>query len=484
MTHAVEPRRPSRRKGARSGASPARVQALNTIRLWRERKGFVQDIMVRTVDEAPLSPEDRAFATKLVCGVVSCVGTLEELLDSCLDSPDDARPNVRDALLISIYELIFLDKSPHAAVDQGVELVRSVAPRAAGLANAVLRRASRLRSAFPFGDPAVELPPFARSQGFPLWLAERLSDDLGGDAARSFMEASNEPAPLFVAVNAIKADDEEMFALLSEAGAGPEAVEVAGGRLAGCFRLTDRRALLDERVAQTLRAGELLVADAASQAVAAKVSRSARALRRACVAASEPFSLLEVGAGRATKTILLQSGAVRTFGRQCEDHVAIDDIGFKNDVLRERAATYGVAVSEALTGDAADLDASVGPRAFDLVFIDAPCTGLGTMRRHPEIRWRVRPESIEEAAALDVTLLRSAAAHLKPRGIIAYATCTVTTEENEGAVARFLRSAEGASFELVDALKTELMDGASSPDAHFLCLLEKCSVDSNAGGAS
>ncbi len=462
----------SRGGKSRSKASPARRCALETIRLRRERDGFVQDIMARTVDAAPLSPEDRAFATKLVCGVVSRKGTLDELLDSCLDSPRDVRPKVRDALLLSTYEIVFLGKSPHAAVDQGVELVRSVAPRAAGLANAVLRKVVRASEGFPFGDVCTDRTALARSQGFPLWLAEKLLDDQGEEAARGFMEASNEAPPLFVAANAVKASDEEVFALLTEAGAAPVAMTVDGALVAGCYRLANRRALLDERAQEALKDGKLLVADAASQLVAASVAREAHRLRGDPVS-GERLSFLEVGAGRATKTILLQSGAVRLDGVQHERHVAVDNVAFKSELLRERAAAYGVAVSDSLIGDATELSALVGDETFSLVFIDSPCTGLGTLRRHPEIRWRISPQNIDDAAALDLRLLRSAAVQLKPSGSLAYATCTVTPEENEGVIDRFLASPEGEAFSIASTMRTNLLPNTGSPDAHFLCILRR-----------
>lgn len=465
-------RSPASGKG-QSKASPARVAALEVVRLQRERDGFVQDIMTHTVDLSPLSPEDRAFAARLSFGVVSCAGTLNEALDSCLDSPKDVRPKVRDALLISTYEMLFLGKSPYAAVDQGVELVRAVAPRAAGLANAVLRRVVRLRDDFPFGDPTRDLSAFARSQGFPTWLAEKLVERLGEDDARAFMGASNEPAPLFVAVNAIKATDEEAFALLEGAAAGPERVEVDGRSVEGCFRLSDRRALLEPSIAGALEDGRLLVADAASQTVAAAVAQAACGVLEEREAEQEPFSLLEVGAGRATKTILLQSDAVRFCGKRWADHITIDNVGFKSELLRQRTEVYGASVSEAIVGDATDLAGSLGERRFDLIFIDSPCTGLGTLRRHPEIRWRIRPESIEHAAELDLRLLRSAAVRSKPRGVLAYATCTVTHEENEGAIARFLDLPEGSGFTIERTLRTDLVPGGASPDAHFLCILRR-----------
>ena len=124
---------------------------------------------------------------------------------------------------IGVYEIYFLDKSPHAAVDQCVELVRTFEPRACGLANAVLRKAVALKEEFPFGDPQRDLEAFARQHAFPAWLAKRLIADVGHDAAREFMEASNEPAPLFVAVNAARAADEEVRAELEAAHGDPRA---------------------------------------------------------------------------------------------------------------------------------------------------------------------------------------------------------------------------------------------------------------------
>ena len=168
------PRRDQVRRQKAHKATTARELALAAIHQLRERDAFAQDIIAKTIDISPLSREDRAFATRLVLGVVSTRGTLEDIITGCMDSPDDAAPAVRDALCLSAYEIVFLQKSPHAAVDQGVELVKSVAPRAGGLANAVLRRVVRAKEVFPFGDPRTDIAAYARLHGFPVWLAKRL----------------------------------------------------------------------------------------------------------------------------------------------------------------------------------------------------------------------------------------------------------------------------------------------------------------------
>lgn len=441
-----------------SKASPARLAALEVCRAVRERDAFAQDLIASRIDKARLSPEDRAFATRLVLGVTSASGTLDEIVDRALRSPDDAQADVRDALRIAAYEIMFLDKTPHAAVDQGVELVRAVQPRAAGLGNAVLRKVVGMRDEFPFGDPTRDVAALARLHAFPLWLTKRLIADLGPQEAVAFMRASNEPAPLFVAVNEIKSSVAEVRSVFARAGVELESGAIGGTQVLGCFRVPEPRVLQDGRVKSLFIEGKLLVSDAASQRVASSV-----------LPAHMPASFLEIGAGRGTKTILLQSNALRVYGSQME-LTTLDNHAFKTELLLDRAAQYGVHVADAVTGDATKLSEVVGSRKFEAVFVDAPCTGLGTLRRHPEIRWRLTEERVGEMAALGLSLLRSAAGQVARGGQLAYATCTVTHAENNAVVKRFLESPEGEGFELAPiaghaCFASRLAPGL--PDAHF-----------------
>lgn len=449
----------------RSQASPARLAALEACRRVRERKAYAQEVIQATIDRSRLSTEDRAFATLLVLGVTATWGTLDELIDRCLRSPKDVKPDVRDALRISAYELVFLHKEPYAVADQGVELVRAVAPRAAGLGNAALRSMVRAASEFPFGDASRDVSVFARLQGFPLWLAEALCRDMGEQAARELMQASNETAPLFVAENPLCAREGEVSFELSRAKAQVDPVRTSYGHLSGCFRVTPARVLADGRIRHLIDTGKMLVSDASSQMVANLVFSD-----------SQPRSLLEIGAGRGTKTILLEAVSQRRWGSCVPEHVVVDNHAFKLELLQKRARQYGISSLEAVVADATKLSRVLGDRRFEVVFIDAPCSGLGTLRRHPEIRWNVTPRHIEELAATQLEMLRSAAAHVAAGGSLVYATCTVTRLENVEVVKRFLESAEGADFALAP------IGGAScfapslqsnSPDAHFAVRFQK-----------
>ena len=314
-----------------------------------------------------------AFATRLTLGVVSSYGTLDDVINRCLDRVSDINDDVRDALRISTYEIIFLKKEPHAAVSQGVELVKTIAPKASGLANAVLRRIADKAHKFPFGDPRTDIEAFARLHAFPEWLAKRALLDLGPEATRDYLAGSNEPAPLFVAINAAKADESEVVETIVAAHGDPVAVSVNGEDIPGCYCLSEGRVLFDGRVRHMIQTGQLLVSDASSQQIA-----------RLVLTEEKPASLLEVGAGRGTKTVLIQSDAQRRYGSQIDEYVTVDNLEFKTNITAERAEEYGIHVSESITGDATALDDVVGERAFDVVFIDAPCSGLGTLRRRPE----------------------------------------------------------------------------------------------------
>lgn len=439
-------------------ASPGRLAALYATQRVRRRKAFAQEVIEATIDQSRLSAQDKAFSTLLTLGVVSTVGSLDEVINRCLQSPRDIQPDVRDALRISAYEVIYLRKEPHAAVDQGVELVRAVAPSASGLGNAVLHRILESSDAFPFGDPAKSLEALALLHAFPIWLARKLIEDMGPEAANDFMRASNEPAPLFIHVNSLKSSDDEVISLFADVGAELSAGESGGIAAPGCYRVSNTRALADGRIQHLFQQGKILVSDASAQAIAASVLENGL-----------PENMLEVGAGRGTKTILLQSIAKRLFGKQIK-LTSMDSHSFKTDLLSQRAKLYGARIDSVVTGNATRLDSVMPGRDFDVVFIDAPCSGLGTLRRHQDIRWRLESEKIGELAQTGIDLLSSASGHVASSGSIVYATCTVVYEENYGVVKRFLESTQGSNFKLAPlngkACFASQLSG-NSPDAHF-----------------
>ena len=442
-----------------SKLSPGRSLAVKATAQVRERDAHVENALDSVVRCAQgVGQKDKAFAELLATGVVSTRGTLDEIIDRSMNSPSDIDATVRDALRISAYEFAFLDKQPHAVVDQGVELVRSVAPRASRLGNAVLHRMAVDMKKFPWGNPNTDDAALARKMGFPHWLARLLIDALGRKDAVVFMAACNQPAPLFLAVNAMRAEVDEVFELLKSRNGQPE---IVGSAERGCIRCGNARATIATGV---LKSGAAVVSDASAQIVAL-MATPAKGL---------PF--LEVGSGRGTKTVMLQSNALKYNGEQAELH-CVDLHQFKNGVLEKRIADCGLENVHLHTGDATHLDRVEGlPPLFGKALVDAPCSGLGTLRRHPEIRWNMTREKIAGLARVQLALLRSAATRIEPGGQLVYSTCTVAPRENEGVVEAFLASAEGAGFSVREQggrrfVQNRLVPGG--PDVHFCAVLVK-----------
>lgn len=436
--------------------SQGRAAACEIGRIVRERNAFTAEVTPAVLAKFKgISPEDAAFATKISRGVTATLGTMDEFINRNLRSPEDIEPNVRDAMRVSAYELLFLNKASYAAVDQGVELVRSIEPKAAGLANSVLRKMADNARAFPFGNPNLSLQVLARSEAFPLWIAKRLMNEMGLQQATAFMHACNADAPVYAAVNAIKATDEEVEEVFDQAGSLLE----KNPDVPGCFLIKDARVLRKPEVRALFEQGKVCISDASAQAIALLACPD-----------QAPASVLEIGCGRGTKTILMQSDAQRKYGHTL-NMTSVDDHDFKTELALKRAELYGISTVKTLTANAAHISEQLEAGSFDAVFVDAPCSGLGTLRRHPEIRWRLTSEDVTNVASVASDLLFEAAQMVKPGGTLTYATCTVFNEENDELVSRFLRTKFGENFSKEAEISTSLT--STGPDAHYAVRLRR-----------
>ena len=247
---------------------------------------------------------------------------------------------------------------------------------------------------------------------------------------------------MYVFVNSLKASKEEVFELLKAAEAKPQDVEaLCGIKMFGCIRVEEAAVLNKPEIKEAMALGKLLITDSASQAVAT----------RAMMQYEHPKTMLEVCAGRGNKTIMFQSLAKQMWGSQLELTV-MDNVEQKIKVLRERVKRYGSNLERYIVADASSKTAferEIGKQLFDQVFVDAPCSGLGTLRRHPELKWRLTKQKVSQLADTSFKILTNAAQHVVEGGTLTYATCTVTKAENEEVVERFLKSPTGQNFKLV-----------------------------------
>ncbi len=427
--------------------SPARVLAFETIRATFEQDAHTEQVFREAADAQRLEGRDRAQAQRLTFGAVQRRGTtdaaIERLAERSLRLLD---PPVAAGLRLGLYELLFADGTPdHAAVDQAVELVKGAgAAHAAGLVNAVLRRATRERAELSeelLGDNSTpERAAIAHSA--PLWLARMWWEELGPESARSLLASCNEPAEVALRVSTLRSEPDAALAGLREAGveaataagpwplAAPEQIVVAGRT----------GAAVPERVA----AGELTPQSRGSAAVVEVLD-------------PQPGEhLLDLCAGPGIKT----GQIVARMGDRGEV-ISVEPDPERAAEVAGQVRRLGLRSVTVVEVDAAETPMAPG---FDRVLVDAPCSDLGALASRPDARWRKSPRAIERLTDVQDRILAKAVAALRPGGTLVYATCTVSRRENEDRIAALLdAAAEGKVPPLtVDDLGA-LAPGLSSP---------------------
>jgi 16S rRNA (cytosine967-C5)-methyltransferase len=397
--------------------SPARRTAFEVLRRV-ETQGSYADDLLRARLRSEVRADDAALATELTFGVLRWRRLLDFLIEQALNKSDRSLDvEVRITLRMGVYQLWFLKRiPPRAAIHESVELVKHARKRsAASLVNAVLRKGAESSESGenPQRAAASRIPadlPLAERLGIlyshPDWLVERWLRAYGQQRTQSLLEANNRaPAPSFTVPEINRR--EEVFASLAQAGCSIE----PGRLLQHSWRLRGGNPNRSDAV----RHGGATLQDEASQAVAH------------LVAARPGDFVLDLCAAPGGKTLLL-AHAAGAEGRV----VAVDLHEHRVRAMAERFERGGVRNVEPLVMDATRPFRFERP--FDRILVDAPCSGTGTLARHPEVRWRLRPSDLADLHARQVNLLCNALPHLAAAGRLVYSTCSLEPEENESVV--------------------------------------------------
>ncbi len=384
--------------------TPTRRLAFEILARVESSRTTLADLLATPEAEA-LPPRDRAFLHELVLGTLRRRGGLDHALKPLLDRPlGELDAPVLTALRLGAYQILHLRVPGRAAVAEAVDLVRDRSRKAGGFVNAVLRQLLRVG---PPAEPDPERDPLAwltTSGSLPAWLAKRWLTRLGPATAVSRARAFLEPPPVFLRLNPRVADARAR----AEAVLTLRPLAVPGGFEATAGRWTELAA-----------AGLLYVQDQGSQMVAHLAARPGRVLDACAAPGGKALLIADQGQGVV---------------------VAGDASPRRLRTLAALARRWGATDVYPLGADARRPPFRTG---FDTVLLDAPCSGLGTLGRHPDIRWRLRPADIPRQARRQKELLETLAPLVKPGGALVYATCSVEDEENEGVIAPFLASHPG-----------------------------------------
>jgi 16S rRNA (cytosine967-C5)-methyltransferase len=433
-------------------ATPARRAAYEVVRRVFEHGAWADRALPAAIERAGVTPRNRAQAQWLAYGAVQRRGTTDALIERLSGrEPDDLDAPVLAALRLGLFEVLYGDGAAHAAVDGAVELAKGGMRRvegkrargAAGFVNALLRRAARERDRLlaGLGDETPAAAAVAHSA--PRWLAELWWRELGPEAARALLRASNEAGETGLRVNLLRAEPAGVSAELEAAGV--ELVAPRPGSLLWPPEALAVRGALPEAVTTRLRAGELFAQSRAAQAVVALL-------------APQPGErVLDLCAGPGIKTTAI-AARMRNEG----EVVAVEiDAGRARQIeeLCERAGARNVRVVRA---DAARDDIGDG---YDRVLVDPPCSDLGTLAGRPDARWRKQPATLAQLAELQGALLAAGAHALRPGGTLVYSTCTISRAENEGVVTAALERDSALAADELGELEPAL---ASPHDRRFL----------------
>ncbi len=393
--------------------SPARRAAFDILRRVEDEGAYASVLLAAIEDE--MRADDRALCYELVLGTLRWQLWLDSLIEhyakrraESLDAP------VRRALRLGLYQLRFLSRIPASAiVNESVNLAYLSRLRsAASFINAVLRRATREMDYNPAANVSSPIERLAIETSHPVWLLERWIDAFGVDEAAAFARANNDAPPVAFRVITQRDDEQDVLDELCAAGGVISRSQIAPE----AWRIEGAGAVL-QRLA---REGKIYLQDEASQLVAHVLD--AQAGERILDVCAAPGSKTTHIATRTPEISLIVAGDVH-------EHrlLTVLEAGARQQIKTLRAVVHD-----------AETALPFVENSFDRVLVDAPCTGTGTLRRNPEIRWRITNRDVFDLSMRQQRILGQSAMMVKRGGRLVYSTCSVEREENEEVVARFL----------------------------------------------
>ncbi|NLJ77297.1 MAG: 16S rRNA (cytosine(967)-C(5))-methyltransferase RsmB [Peptococcaceae bacterium] len=400
---------------------------------------------------------DRAFATELAYGTLRYLKTIDWILEQYVKKPLEAQTaSVRNILRLSVYQLFYLDKVPDsAACNEGAKMARKYGHvGVVKFVNGVLRNILRRKGEITF-PPLAEDPVghIAIKYSHPTWMVERWLKEFGLHETMDLCQANNVPPPNTIRTNTLKNTRDELITRLKQEGLTatetrytPEGIIINGFLSIGAM--------------DSFREGRFQVQDESSMLASRALAPSP---------GSTIIDFCSAPGGKATHLAQLMNNQGKIW--------AIDIHPHKLALVGENSNRLGISIIEGIVADAAQLPEKYTGSA-DYVLVDAPCSGLGVLRRRPDARWRKEPGQIAGLAKLQAAILERAAHCVKDNGILVYSTCTITREENQDQVESFLAGHPEFVLEDLAPLLPQVLDkDGTMADGYLQLLPHRHAVD-------
>jgi 16S rRNA (cytosine967-C5)-methyltransferase len=396
----------------------ARSTALDVLLKVERAQAFSNLELNQALMRSGLDKQAAAFATELVYGTLQRQNTIDYFLGRFV-AKGMAKLDawVRNLLRLSFYQIYYLDRiPPHAAVNEAVNIAKRRGHQGiAGMVNGVLRNVLRQLDSLRVPDT---LPPAVRislEHSHPEWLVARWLELYGAEETEAMCEENNRPPHVTVRVNRMLTDRDAMLSELRD-----HQIEAVPSRLS------------EDGIVIVSRSGNMAQSSWYEKGLLSIQDESSMVVARVLDAAPG-MRVLDCCAAPGGKTTHI----AETMGDRGE--VWANDIHeHKRALIESQAKRLGLASVRTIVGDAGKLGERFPQGYFDRILLDAPCSGLGVIRRKPDIKWRKHPEELKKLPELQYRLLEEASALLKPGGVLVYSTCTVEAAENEQVVSKFL----------------------------------------------
>lgn len=383
-----------------------------------------------------ITPQDRAFVTTLVYGVIERKITIDYILKKFIKTPlKKIQPITLANLRLALYQILFLSKIPEsAAVNEAVKIVKgSKESRNAGFVNGVLRTALRNDLSLPQGD---DLHTLSVKYSCPVEIIKSFINDYGLESAKLLLDESLKAAPLILRVNTLKTD---IATFRDNIG-----VNTTEYKPSGAVILENG---IDISTNPLYEDGHFFVQDTASQTVVTVLNPQPN---------ERILDMCSAPGGKAFSSAILMENK--------GELIACDLYPHKTELIEKSAKRLGLSIIKTRVCDATKFNAALGE--FDCILCDVPCSGLGIIRRKPEIKYKDFSE-FEDLPHIQFEILNNAKKYLKKGGRLLYSTCTLRKAENEAVVERFLN--ENSNFSL--KFSHTFMPFSDGTDGFFAALL-------------